>query len=192
MSLQRDHFYQLYRLNSNQQAYNYFKKLRRLCNKIATKDKGAFLQNKILQNRNKKLKEMWKVMKMFFKNSEIVEINEIMYENKKITDLQEISDKFNDYFIQLISSLPLVTRFEYLGFWIQNDLKFDFQADTLLKKLSFCNLSLSRASRFLNYESLLLLYKSFHLSYVLYYKYVLRFIGKCKTRKISSKMYVVL
>ena len=96
---------------------------------------------------------------------------------------------FDDFKIDLnTSTIPLVTRFKYLGFWIQNDLKFDFQADTLLKKLSFCNLSLSRASRFLNYESLLLLYKSFHLSYVLYYKYVLRFIGKCKTRKISSKL----
>jgi len=85
-------------------------------------------------------------------------------------------------------ALSNVDQYKYLGFWLQSDLKFDTLSNNLLRKLSFSNLCLSRASRFINRKSTLLLYQAFHLSYITYFKSILHMIGRISFKKIASKL----
>ena len=86
------------------------------------------------------------------------------------------------------NNIPIVNEFKYLGFYIESGLKFKRVPENIIKKLSFFNLSLSRASRFVDHNSLILLYNAFHLSFIVYYKIIFYVMNKKNLNTIPSKL----
>jgi hypothetical protein len=66
-----------------------------------------------------------------------------------------------------------VDDFKYLGFVIDNKLKFKVQHDHVLKKMASCNGVLAKASPYIPMYSQITLYKAIGLSHILYNKFIL-------------------
>jgi len=105
MAAKRDAIFQSYKNNYNISTFFYFKKLRKICNNIARKDKKTYLMNIIQKCNNNNPKKMWRTLNMFFKPGSCNEVKEICVNNVKTTCPLQIASRFNEYFVSIISSL---------------------------------------------------------------------------------------
>ena len=81
-----------------------------------------------------------------------------------------------------------VNCYTYLGFNIDNKLKYTNQYNHVLGKIKSCNFILSRASIFLPNKTLLTLYKSIDLPHILYNKFVLITLSNSQINKLQNKL----
>jgi hypothetical protein len=85
------------------------------------------------------------------------------------------------------NTIEIVEEFKYLGFIIDNKLKFNHQHDHVLKKMASCNGVLAKASPYIPVYSQITLYKAIGLSHILYSKFILISLSPHKLLLLQKK-----
>jgi len=99
LAKKRNEIYRSYLNSRDPMTLLFFKKIRKICNKIALEDKRSFFRRKIDYCMYKNPRKMWSIYNSFFKPESSSEIVKISHNNEFITDKTTIATIFNDYFI---------------------------------------------------------------------------------------------
>ena len=98
------------------------------------------------------------------------------------TQVEHFNIKTNDYTIEKVSS------YSYLGYIIDDKLKFKSQIDSITGKIKSCNYILARTAPFLPKHSLITIYNSIALSHIIYNKFIILISSKNECKHIQSKL----
>jgi len=101
---QRDAMFLLFKGTNDENAFLYFKKLRKAANNIAFNDKRNYFQNQI-QKFNNRPKQLWRVIGSFFKTISSNIISSVELDGATITDNLSISNAFNNFFVNSASNM---------------------------------------------------------------------------------------
>jgi len=160
----RDKVFRSYTRTLNNKTFLYFKRLRRICNKIAYNDKKNYFLNEIRKSKGSS-KHIWKVYNTFFKNNSFFPIKELKDGDTKIIDSVEICKKFNNFFVSVIrnlvaSSSPNISypnvscssTFEKFNF-VHNDTVSEFLSNTKPSSVDKSNIPVQLIRMYRNYFS---------------------------------------
>jgi len=130
-------------------------------------------------------------------NHELKNINNYCHRNqlmlnpikcKAMVVNNHINYNFSNKFVIGSNFIEVVNIYKYLGFYIDDSLKFTNQINYVSQKLACCNNIIARASRFIPRNSLSYIYSAVGLSYVLYFKCVLITTHKTKLQPLYRRL----
>jgi exonuclease III len=84
--------------------------------------------------------------------------------------------------------IEVVKEYRYLGFVIDNELKFATQLNNTVNKIKSCNYAIARARKFISSEYLLIMYKSLAMSHVIYSKFLFISMSEHRTAALSNSL----
>ena len=85
--------------------------------------------------------------------------------------------------------MKIVDEYRYLGYTLDNKLKFKSQIRNVVNKLSSCNYILARAHNFIPKFYLSILFNSIGLTHILYNKFIFINLSSNQKKKIQLKLY---
>ena len=129
-------------------------------------------------------------------NTELIEINKYCEAHSLLLNVSKckamvVNGDESDFINQIqLNGAPLeiVSEYRYLGYVIDSKFKFSSQISKIIKSLSSCNYSLSRAKNFVPKHSMITLYYAIGISHIIYNKFIFIHLSDNKRKKISNKM----
>lgn len=109
---ERDEAHKVARISKNECDWEVFRQLRNKTVDICRKAKRDYIEEKL--NKNKKdPKQMWRVLNEMLKGKVTdKEYKEIQFENRTISNVEEMADRFNYYFVDSVRALTYINSRE--------------------------------------------------------------------------------